>query len=269
MWRQKYLRIYLRSCKGASTTNRFSVLDSEEIHDDKDSIVMSTSSDEDCSVYESKRTGGKKSKTARQSAQASSQNQRKQHSNEKNTQTESGPSSQSHKSRNKRNIEICGDPMTKHLQAYRIGRSTNERVSSKSFSGATCKDMKHYIVPTLEKKPDELILHIGTNDLKDTAPKEVVRDIMALKDFIVKKSPQIKVTISELTLRTDDKKINDKVTNFNELLKKACINSKLTVIEHTDIDDQCVNQSGVHLNKKGTSQFALSIIKHLRAHDDF
>ena len=51
--------------------------------------------------------------------------------------------------------------MTKHLQAYRTGRSTNERVSSKLFSGATCKDMKLYIVPTLEKKPDELILHIG------------------------------------------------------------------------------------------------------------
>ena len=199
----------LSKVKGASTTNKFSVLDSEEIHDDKDSIVISTSSD--CSVYESKRTERKKPKPVRQSTQTSSQNQRKQHSNEKNTQTESGPSSQSHKSRNKRNIEICGNSMTKHLQAYRIGRSTNERVSSKSFSGATCKGMKHYIVPTLEKKPDELILHIGTNDLKDRAPKEVVRDIMALKDFIVKKSPQTKVTILELTLRTDDKKINDKV----------------------------------------------------------
>ena len=47
--------------------------------------------------------------------------------------------------------------------------------------------MKHYIVPTFEKKPDELILHIGTNDLKDRARKEIVRDIMALKEFV---SPQ-------------------------------------------------------------------------------
>ena len=92
---------------------------------------------------------------------------------------------------------------------------------------------------------------------------------MALKDFIVKNSPQKKVAISESTLRTDDKKINDKVKHFNGLLKKACINSKLSVIEHADIDNQCVNQSGAHLNKKGTSLFALSIIKHLRAHDDF
>ena len=159
--------------------------------------------------------------------------------------------------------------MTKHLQAYRIGLSTNERVVSKSFSGATCKDMKHYIVPTLEKKPDELILHIGTNDLKDRAPKEIVRDIMALKEFVVKSSPQTKVTISELVLRTDDKKLNDKVKNVNELLKKSCDNNNLSIIGHADIDGQCINQSGVHLNKKGTSLFALSIIKHLRSQNDF
>ena len=90
--------------------------------------------------------------------------------------------------------------------------------------------MKHYIVPTLQKKLDELIVHIGTNDLKDGALKEIVRDIVALKAFVVKNSPQTKVTISELTLRTGDKKINDEVKNFNELLKKACTNSKLSVM---------------------------------------
>ena len=71
----------LSKVKGVSTTNGFSVLDSEEIYDDKDGIVISTASDEDCSVYESKRTERKKSKPARQSAQSSSQNQRKQQSN--------------------------------------------------------------------------------------------------------------------------------------------------------------------------------------------
>ena len=95
--------------------------------------------------------------------------------------------------------------------------------------------MKHYIVPTLEKKPDELILHIGTNDLKDRAPKEIVRDIMALKEFVVKSSPQTKVTVSELVLRTDDKKLNDKVKNVNELLKKSCDNYNLSIIGHADM----------------------------------
>ena len=59
--------------------------------------------------------------------------------------------------------------MTKYIQAHKLGRSTNDRVASKSFSGAKCKDMRHYSMPTLEKKPDEIILHVGTNDLKTSS----------------------------------------------------------------------------------------------------
>ena len=92
---------------------------------------------------------------------------------------------------------------------------------------------------------------------------------MALKEFVVKSSPQTKVTISELVLRTDDEKLNDKVKNVNELLKESCDNNNLSIIGHADIDGQCINQSGVHLNKKGTSLFALSIIKHLRSQNAF
>ena len=65
--------------------------------------------------------------------------------------------------------------------------------------------------------------------LKDRAPKEIVSD-MGLKEFVVKSSPQTKVTISELVLRTDDKKLNDKVKNVNELLWKSCDNNNLSII---------------------------------------
>ena len=88
--------------------------------------------------------------------------------------------------------------MTKYIQADKLGRSTNDRVTSKSFSGAKCKDMKHYIMPTLEKKPDEIILHVGTNDLKSSSAKTIVKDIVVPKDFVGKASPFTKVTISEL-----------------------------------------------------------------------
>ena len=113
-------------------------------------------------MYESKRSKRNKHKSKRPLTQTAYQKQHQQ-SSEKKTASENG---QNNNYRKKRNMEICGDSMTKHLQAYRIGRSTDVRVISKSFSGATCKDMKHYIVPMLEKKPDELILHIGTNYFK-------------------------------------------------------------------------------------------------------
>ena len=136
-----------------ATANKFSAFEAEEIdEDDNDSRVISSASDNGRSVYESKRSERNKHKFKRPLTQTAYQDQH-QHG-------VAGQNGQNNNYRKKRNVEIFGDSMTKHLQAYRIGRSTNERVVSKSFSGATCKDMKHYIVPTLEKKPDELILHI-------------------------------------------------------------------------------------------------------------
>ena len=51
------------------------------------------------------------------------------------------------------------------------------------------------IVPTLEKKRDEFILHISTNDLKVRAPKTIVNDIMKLKICVVECLPPIKFNI--------------------------------------------------------------------------
>ena len=64
------------------------------------------------------------------------------------------------------------------------------------LAGAKYKDTKHYIMPTLEKKPDEIILHFGRNDLKSNSAKTIVKDIVVLKDFVGKASPFTKVTIS-------------------------------------------------------------------------
>ena len=145
--------------------------------------------------------------------------------------------------------------MTKYIPAHKLGRSTNDRVTSKSFSGAKCKDMKHYIMSTLEKKPDEIILHVGTNDLKTSSAKTIVKDIVALTDFVVKGSPSTKVTISELIMRTDDDALNHKIQHVNTLLRQNCAAANIPLIEHSDINNDCLNQSGVHLNKKGTSLF--------------
>ena len=37
----------------------------------------------------------------------------------------------------------------------------------RSFPGAKTDDMFYYLVPLLEKNPDYVILHVGTNDIVD------------------------------------------------------------------------------------------------------
>lgn len=241
-------------------TNKFSVLEIEESNDEEASVASNSifsNEENEKSKREQQRTTKKDGGFSSHYGHTQSKQQRNPTSSR---QERSAPASRG----KQRSVVICGDSTTKYLQAHKIGRSSNERVKSITISGATCKDMKHYIVPTVDKKPDEIILHVGTNDLKDNQTTKIVQDIVALRNFATENSPNTKVTLSQLLCRSDDTGLNNKVKNINLLLNEKCQQNNWSIITHEDIDQSCLNQSGVHLNQKGTSLFASSIIKHLR-----
>ena len=49
-----------------------------------------------------------------------------------------------------------------------------------SFPGAKTDDMESYIKPTLKNKPDRIIIHCGTNDLKNNKPHSIADNISSL-----------------------------------------------------------------------------------------
>ena len=62
---------------------------------------------------------------------------------------------------------ILGDSIVKNVNSWQLSKSlTNEKVSVKSLSGATTKQMSTYVTLTIEEKPDSVILRIGTNNLR-------------------------------------------------------------------------------------------------------
>lgn len=58
--------------------------------------------------------------------------------------------------------------------------SKNHRVKVNAFPGATIEDMADYIKPILRKKPEELVLHVGTNDLTTSEPRQVAEALVDL-----------------------------------------------------------------------------------------
>ena len=69
--------------------------------------------------------------------------------------------------------------MVKDIKCWKMSNRTRKLVV-KRFSGAKTKD-KSYVIPTVEQKPDNTILHTGTNELKtiDT-PEETTMGIFHL-----------------------------------------------------------------------------------------
>ena len=64
---------------------------------------------------------------------------------------------------NKPLIIIAGDSMGKGPNVWIMSRTSNVKVYS--FSGATTHDVNDFLNPLLSRKPSNLILHLGTNDL--------------------------------------------------------------------------------------------------------
>ena len=71
---------------------------------------------------------------------------------------------------------IIGDSMVAGIDERKM--SSKHLIKVRSFPGATCSDMYHYLVPILERKPDHVILHVGAT--------EIVGKLLEFKSFIVR-----------------------------------------------------------------------------------
>ena len=167
------------------------------------------------------------------------------------------------KPREKRNskpsIIIAGDSMVKNIKGWLMSRKKHVRVYS--FPGATTDEMESFVKPLIARQPDEIIIHIGTNDLSRTSAGQVTDNILKLAAEVKKHG--IKCSISSLITRKGE--LNDKVKQVNAKLAKAIkTDTSIKLICNNNITLNHLNNGGLHLNKRGDGALALNLINHIR-----
>ena len=121
--------------------------------------------------------------------------------------------------------------------------------------------MADYIKPIIRKKPNKLVLHVGTNNLKNCEnPTTCAKDIIQLGKSINRSIPETKIIISGLITRADEEILASKVNEVNAMLKQSCLEKNWAFIEHDNITSQHLNKSKLHLNKQGTSLYWHAIL---------
>ena len=75
-------------------------------------------------------------------------------------------------------------------------------------------DLVDYVKPVVRKKPENLIVHIDTNDLQ----KEIT--LKKICDITTNKFPKTKITLSLNTVCKDDQKLSQATKTMIELLRK-------------------------------------------------
>ena len=167
--------------------------------------------------------------------------------------------------KDEKSIFVIGDSMVKRLNRWEMSKklNANRKVLVKTFSGAKTTCMNDYVKPLVRSSPDHFILHLGTNDLSsDKSPEEIARSNIDLATSI--KNEKHDVSISNIRIRADDKKLEEKRCEVNSFLGKLCKEKNCYLIDHsTIIKRNHLNKGKLHLNKKGTKLMRDIFVKEL------
>ena len=154
---------------------------------------------------------------------------------------------------------IAGDSIIQNIRGWNLSKTN--KVVVKPFPGATAEDMQDFIKPILRKDPENIIIHVGTNDVNSKEPRLTAEAIVNLARQIEGDAPNTNIAISGLVSRADDRE--GKVSSVNKLLKKFCRQNEWNFIEHNNVNLTHLNRGGLHLSKSGTALVAENFCKYI------
>ena len=126
------------------------------------------------------------------------------------------------------------------------------------------EDMADYVRPTMKRSPDLIVLHAGTNNLRNEDPARVIAEKL-MELALDMKGNENDVMVSSLITRSDDEDLQQKLMQVNEILEAECQRYNLCFIDNGNISPtQHLNGGGLHLNYKGTVLLASNFIEHIK-----
>ena len=151
----------------------------------------------------------------------------------------------------KKKVTIVGDSILKYVRREDV--STKQHNTRVLFHlGATTEDMLDFVKPIVRRKPDYLLIHSGSNDL--TKGVNTIKKVKKLTKVIreLDTDEEIKLGFSSITCRKD-RDLDDKIKEVNDKLEKYCKSKGFIFVDNKNIDESCLNNSKLHLNKNGTN----------------
>ena len=154
---------------------------------------------------------------------------------------------------NKNTVLVVGDIMINNVDERQLGKRYQTKV--RSFSGATTTDLEDYLKPLLRKKPDKIILVVGTNDIQHRPVADILKNIKRLMEQITESLPDCHIVISEIIKRKmkngdENHAIAKKIAEFNKSLKSMNVD----ILQQQNILVEHLGMRGLHLNVQGNFQ---------------
>ena len=142
-------------------------------------------------------------------------------------------------------------------------RTANCNVFVEAFSGVKTTCVNGYVKLSVRSSPDHFIFHVGSNDPSLVkSSEEIARSITDLATSI--KNKKHDASISNIIIRPDDKKLEEKRCEGNSFLRKLYKEKNYYLIGHsTIIKRNHLSKAKLQLNQKGTKKLSDIFVKKL------
>ena len=160
---------------------------------------------------------------------------------------------------NKKKVTLIGDSMVKYLRSDELS-SNDTFVQIKKHSGYNTADMLDFVKPVIRRKPDLVLFHSGTNDLTDelNTMKKVKKLVKVVRELDSEQT--IQLGFSSIIVR-EDQNYSTEIKEVNDKLKRYCVSKNFLFVDNGNLNGTCLNNSKLHLNRKGSKLFSENIKK--------
>ena len=190
---------------------------------------------------------------------------RQQHrrSMENNINSTSQPNNSLANERSKDAIHICmvGDSQLLRLDSDKMSNKHHEVVLN-AKSGMKVEEAANHVDPDA----DVIIMHAGTNNLRDLTPEEVAEKVMKTFKNIKKRNPKAQLAYSSNFRRKGAAAANGmnvKAFQTNKILKEELMLLGIDFIDNDNILYGNICEDGLHINQGGAKRFARNFRKYV------
>ena len=146
-----------------------------------------------------------------------------------------------------------GDSVVKKLNDYLLTKKTKHKgiLKVRPFTSAKVSCMQDHVKSTVRDiNPQQIILYVGTNDLKTERTASQIAESIIDWSISLKKNEKM-VALSGIVPRLDE--LNNKAAEVNNRLELMCMQRGLPCISHCKTIDtnKYLNESNLHLNSYG------------------
>ena len=108
------------------------------------------------------------------------------------------------------------------------GLSVNHKVKIVNFPGGTSKKILEKLDVIIKEKPDDLIVHVGTNDITNNV--NLLTNVNKIFNKVSKELPSTSIVFSLMINRKDKTSIQKTLTDTNSRLKNFACKKELVLL---------------------------------------